>query len=89
MTEQCPAGVRQPDTAGVPVHELRPGRALEARDLLRDRGLAVVERLGGRRERAALDDLLEDLQMLDLDHNCGLSFILLDPYLTYGVPVGH
>ncbi len=49
-----------------------PGLGLERGDLLGDGRLRVGERLGRRRERAAVGDLLEDLQPGDVKHKVQL-----------------
>ena len=68
MADQRLAGGRQADAARMALEQRHPGFGLERRDLLGDRRLGVGERLGGGRERAAVGDLLEDLQPADVKH---------------------
>ncbi len=65
--ERLPGG-GQADAARVALKQRHPGFLLERGDLLGDRGLRVVERVGRGRERAAPGDLVEDLQPSDIKH---------------------
>jgi hypothetical protein len=73
VVDQRPARVRQVDAAAGAVDERGAGAALERGDLLGDGRLRVGERLGRGGEGAVLRDRLEDLQLLDVEHNPSLS----------------
>ncbi len=62
------SGGRQADAARMALEQRHPGFGLERRDLLGDGRLGVGERVGGGRERAAVGDLLEDLQAGHVEH---------------------
>ncbi len=61
-------GRGQGDPARMALQQRHPGFGLERGDLLRDRGLRVVERVCRGREGAAPGDLVEDLQTRDIKH---------------------
>ena len=65
--ERLPGG-RQRDAARMALEQRHAGFALERGDLLGDRGLGVGQRLGGRRERAAVGDLLQNPQPTHAKH---------------------
>jgi hypothetical protein len=60
VIDQGAPGVREPDAAAAAVHERGAGALLQRRDLLRDGGLGVGERVSRGRERAVVRDGLED-----------------------------
>ena len=55
------------------IDQLHADLLLEPRDLLRDGGLGVVERLGGGGEGASQRDLAQDAQQAEIVHNETLS----------------
>ena len=71
-TSTSPAG-GQPDAARLALDQLHADLLLEPGDLLRDRGLGVGERLGGRGEGAAQRDLAQHVQEAEIVHNGTLS----------------
>jgi hypothetical protein len=77
VAEERSAGVGEADAAGGAVHQLGPCLALERGDLLGDRGLRVAQRLGRSGERAALGNLLQHPQVLQIEHNGILSLSIL------------
>ena len=62
-------GVREAHAAAAAIHERGARVLLERRDLLRDGGLRIGERVGGGRERTVLRNGLKDPQLLDVEHN--------------------
>ena len=63
----------QADAARLALDQLHADLLLEPRDLLRDGGLGVVERLGGGGEGASQRDLAQDAQQAEIVHNGTLS----------------
>ena len=61
------------DAARLALDQLHADLLLEPRDLLRDGGLGVVERLGGGGEGASQRDLAQDAQQAEIVHNGTLS----------------
>ena len=68
MGDQGAPGVREGDAALAPLDQARAGLALQRRDLLRDGGLRVGERLGGGGEGALRCDLAQDAHTADVKH---------------------
>ena len=71
-TSTSPPG-GEPDAARLALDQLHADLLLEPRDLLRDGGLGVVERLGGGGEGASQRDLAQDSQQSEIVHNVTLS----------------
>ena len=67
------AGGGEADAARLALDQLHADLLLEPRDLLRDGGLGVGERLGGGGEGAAQRDLAQDGQEAEIMHNGTLS----------------
>ena len=72
VTDEHERGVRQPHAAPRPLQELNPGLALEHRELLRDGGRRVLQRLRHRRDRAALVELVQQPQPAEVEHQAML-----------------
>jgi len=62
------AGVREPDAAAEPRDQRRADLGLQARDVVRDRGLRVAERPGGRRHGPLARHRSEHLQAPHVEH---------------------
>jgi hypothetical protein len=67
------AGLRQPDAASDPLHELRAGLRLEPRDVVADRRLRVVQLARGGRDRTVAGDGGEDAQTVEVEHSSTVS----------------
>ena len=66
--DERPAGLGEVDPARAALDELGARLALQGRDLLGDRGLRVVQRVGGGGERTPAGDLAQDPHAADVEH---------------------
>jgi hypothetical protein len=77
VREQLPR-LGQSDAAADPLQQLCAGLGLEPGEVVGDRGLGVVQLLGGRGDRSVARDGLDDAQPSGIEHVSTLSMSLCE-----------